>query len=226
MSYDNEAIQAAEQILKDALSNHTQEQIKEHQSAMPWLANACAGLLPQDQLGTINDKVHIYAIRKVQDATPTDDLANPMNLDIDTATVARLEHMHSFETDEEVHECLNNMSASIVANEGSKLHHNKELAFFMSIRNQWFVLYAARRITVSKRCGADFTTATGSMGDMENTPDKFFQNFPDMTKDTQQHIIDLIFFTEAAKLMEKRMPAVYKTMAQRIMNQLEDNDGE
>lgn len=227
MSYDNEAIQAAEQILKDALSNHEKSQIKEQQAAMPWLANACSDLLPIDQLGTINDKVHIYTIRQVQDVVATDKLANPMGLDLnDQTTVARLEHMHAFETDEEVHECLNSMPSSIILNEGSKAEHNKAMALFMSLRNKWFILYAARRLTVSKRCGTDFTTATASMGDIESTPDKFYENFPGITPDTQQHISDLIFFAEAAVLMEKRMPAVYKTMAERIMKKLEDNNGE
>jgi hypothetical protein len=228
MNHEQEAIEAAEQILKDALSAHETNQIKEQQSAMPWLANTCSDLLPIEQLGTVNDKVHIFAIRQVADEVPTtmDGLPNPMNVETNSAVVARLEHMYSFEADEEAHECLNSMSSSIVLNEGSKLEHNKGMGLFMSIRNQWFVLYAARRLTVSKRCGTDFTTSTASILGMEDTPDKFFANWPDISQDTKELITNLLFFAEAAVIMERKMPAVYKTMAQRIMNSLEDKDDE
>lgn len=224
MNHEQQAINAAEQVLKDALEKQEKNTIKEHQTAMPYLISNAPEVLKPDALGTMGTHINLFTITAVPDAQPSKDLANPLQLeDINDAVVARFSHLHAFETPDEAQECLKNLVSSVMYNEGRK-NNGDSIALFMSIYNQWFAMYSARKLTVSKRCGPDLQTNTASMTNIEDTPEQFFEHYPDMPKETRQTIIDLLFFAEAGRIMETKMPAVYKTMAKRVLNQVKDED--
>lgn len=228
MNHEEQAIQEAEQILQEAMRKQERSVIKEHQSAIPFLSANAPEVLPIDALGTMGTHIHLFTITQAPADEPvTSNIPNPLFVEASDAVIARLRHLHAFETEEDASECLKNMKSSIMYNEGCR-HHENKIALFMSIRNEWFVLYAASKLTLSKRCGLDFQTKTTTFRSIDDTPEAFFADQPDMPDTTRTTIVDMLFFAEAAKVMEEKMPAVYKTMARRIIEQIinGEDDGE
>lgn len=229
MTNEDKVIAEAEGILAQFADELTKKQIAEHQRSMPFLSAITKQMVlaEHDEYDPTNS-IHLFVIREASPDEVGGEVINPLQIDAseEDKTVAQLRHIKGFADSSVAVMCLRDSNAAIAFCEAMT---GESYATFMAINDTTFALYAARKLTVSKRTGAgDFVTHTADLTKGDETPDTFFAKVGLADKDIMP-ITAMMFFSETGEMMRKDMPEVYNLLAKRIREKIqggEEDNGE
>lgn len=230
MTYDDEVIKEAEEIMAGAFESLAKERKKEHIHSLPIIIKNFSELI-QDKEG----KVHLGYIKPDEeldlDATiistkaidKSDVVKSPNDF-----TSAKLSLFYSFDDKDEAMACLEQPPAALLAHDVNP----EGTAIYMLYKRKDYdiaVLIAANCLTVS-RVMANNETVTESTDlmvventDGYDTPEKFFKACG-ITDNESELIRQLIEFHLKPQLMKQQFPNAYKVTIERLHKAIEGSD--
>lgn len=230
MTYDDEVIKEAEEIMAGAFESLAKERKKEHIHSLPIIIKNFSELI-QDKEG----KVHLGYIKPDEeldlDATiistkaidKSDVVKSPNDF-----TSAKLSLFYSFDDKDEAMACLEQPPAALLAHDVNP----EGTAIYMLYKRKDYdiaVLIAANCLTVS-RVMANNETVTESTDlmvventDGYDTPEKFFKACG-ITDNESELIKQLIEFHLKPQLMKQQFPNAYKVTIERLHKAIEESD--
>jgi len=230
MTYDDEVIKEAEEIMAGAFESLAKERKKEHIHSLPIIIKNFSELI-QDKEG----KVHLGYIKPDEeldlDATiistkaidKSDVVKSPNDF-----TSAKLSLFYSFDDKDEAMACLEQPPAALLAHDVNP----EGTAIYMLYKRKDYdiaVLIAANCLTVS-RVMANNETVTESTDlmvventDGYDTPEKFFKACG-ITDNESELIKQLIEFHLKPQLMKQQFPNAYKVTIERLHKAIEGSD--
>jgi len=230
MTYDDEVIKEAEEIMAGAFESLAKERKKEHIHSLPIIIKNFSELI-QDKEG----KVHLGYIKPDEeldlDATiistkaidKSDVVKSPNDF-----TSAKLSLFYSFDDKDEAMACLEQPPAALLAHDVNP----EGTAIYMLYKRKNYdiaVLIAANCLTVS-RVMANNETVTESTDlmvventDGYDTPEKFFKACG-ITDNESELIKQLIEFHLKPQLMKQQFPNAYKVTIERLHKAIEESD--
>ena len=230
MTYDDEVIKEAEEIMAGAFESLAKERKKEHIHSLPLITKNFSELI-QDKEG----KVHLGYIKPDEEldldatilSTRAIDKSDVMKSPNDF-TSAKLSLFYSFDDKDEAMACLEQPPAALLAHELNP----EGTAMYMLYKRKDYdiaVLIAANCLTVS-RVMANNETVTESTDLMENTdgydtPEKFFRACG-ITDNESELVRQLIEFHLKPQLMKQQFPNAYKVTIERLHKAIEERENE
>lgn len=225
MTDEDKVVAEAESILTQYQEELVRSQIAEHQQSMPFLSEAAKTMVLANH-GEYDPKnsIHLFLIQEDKDV-PLDQVANPLGIDApaDERMVGAVRHLKGFHDSSVATAALRDSRASIAFCEGMA---DSQFATFLALNDSVFALYAARKLTVSKRAGnGEFVSHTADLTGGKDQPNEFFAKCGLTDKDIMP-ITAMMYFVESGWLMKQEMPEVYNLMVRRIRDMVEGEDGE
>lgn len=230
MTYDDEVIKEAENIMAGAMASMAEERKKEHIHSLPLITKGFSELIQEREgkvhLGYIqpDEEINLDAqIITTRDIDKSDVAKSP-----DDFTGAKMSVFYSFKDMDEAMDCLEQPAAALLAHEINP----KGTAMYMLFKRKKYdiaVLIAANCLTVS-RVMANNETVTEFTDLMENTdgydtPEKFF-GACGITEKESHLVRQLIEFHLKPQLMEQQFPNAYKVAMDRLHKRIMERDDE
>lgn len=230
MTYDDEVIKEAENIMAGAMASMAEERKKEHIHSLPLITKGFSKLI-QEREG----KVHLGYIQPDEEINLDAQIITTRDIDKSDVekspndfTSAKMSVFYSFKDMDEAMDCLEQPAAALLAHEINP----KGTAMYMLFKRNKYdiaVLIAANCLTVS-RVMANNETVTESTNLMENTdgydtPEKFF-GACGITEKESTLVRQLIEFHLKPQLMEQQYPNTYKVAMDRLHKQIMERDDE
>ena len=230
MTYDDEVIKEAENIMADAMVSMAQERKKEHIHSLPLITKGFSELIRERE-----GKVHLGYIQPDEELNLDAEIIAskaPSKSDVEKSpndfASAKMSVFYSFKDMAEAMECLEMPSASLLAHEINPTG----TAMYMLYKRKKYdiaVLIAANCLTVS-RVMANNETVTESTDLMEktdgfDTPEKFFKACGITEKES--HLVrQLLEFHLKPQLLKQQFPNAYKVTMETLHKTIMGPDDE